>query len=142
MLQSLKLAAEPLTDSILRIRLTDANSKRWEVPTWLFRTSLLPGGGGGPDSSQAAGKAAAQPGEAGPAAADRPDAPASGSGSSSGASPQNNQQFKLELREAPFGIEVSRLGGSRATVFNTTGTRLVYKASGEWCFSLPCVPFL
>jgi len=104
MLQSLKLAAEPLTDSILRIRLTDANSKRWEVPTWLFRTSLLPGGGGGPDSSQAAGKAAAQPGEAGPAAADRPDAPASGSGRRSGASPQNDQRFKFELRRAPFGI--------------------------------------
>lgn len=136
--QSLKLSAEPLTESILRIKLTDADSKRWEVPTWLFRSSLLPGGGGGPDStSQPAGKPAAGAQKAGSSAGPvQPAAPASSRSSSRSArSQQNSQQFHLELREAPFGIEVSRHGGSGATVFNTSGTRLVYKAS-SWRLGL------
>lgn len=138
--QSLKLSAEPLTESILRIKLTDADSKRWEVPTWLFRSSLLPGGGGGPDrTSQPAGKPAAGAQKAGSSAGPvQPAAPASSRSSSrnrSASSQQNSQQFHLELREAPFGIEVSRHGGSGATVFNTSGTRLVYKAS-SWRLGL------
>lgn len=95
------------------------------MPTWLFRTSLLTGGGGSrhsqPDAPvKQAGQDAAATGHAGAAA----------SGSGGSASQPSSQRFDLELREAPFGIEVSRRGGSGAAVFNTTGTRLVYKASG------------
>ena len=128
-LQSLKLHAEPLTESILRIRLTDADSKRWEVPAWLFRSDLLPGGGGsGPDrkaaGSSKSGRALKAGASAGAAAGGAAGAPAHAGGSG-----ENSQQFKMEVQEAPFSMEVTRRGGSGAPVFNTTGMRLVYKAS-------------
>lgn len=43
----LRLDVEPLSDTVLRLKLTDAAAPRWEVPTWLFaQSSLLSGSRG------------------------------------------------------------------------------------------------
>eukprot|EP00887_Chlorella_sp_A99_P002350 scaffold10.g2350.t1 len=44
---TLALDVEEVSDSILRVKLTDAAAPRWEVPPWLFRGGLAGSGGGG-----------------------------------------------------------------------------------------------
>lgn len=51
--QRLELETQALSDSVLRMRLTDAGAQRWEVPRWLLASELLPGGGGGAASGGA-----------------------------------------------------------------------------------------
>ena len=122
--QVLKLEAEPLTDAILRLRITDAHAQRWEVPQWLLKSELLPGG-----------NRRRQPG-------------AAPKGGIARGAPQYSQ-YKLAVKQEPFSLEVSRpeeaqrpqqaaagqpgapgdSSSGGGTLFNTTGLRLVFKAS-------------
>lgn len=108
--RELRLSAEPLSPSILRVRLTDAHKERWEVPQWLFRSELLPGSNHSRRSSSG--------GSAG----------INGEGGTGGSGGQQQQQplFTTKLHKEPFGLEVVR-SDSGAVLLNTTGTRLVYK---------------
>lgn len=45
--QNLSLEAEQLSDSVLRLKISDAAKPRWEVPRWLLASQLLPGGSDG-----------------------------------------------------------------------------------------------
>jgi hypothetical protein len=123
----LKLEAQPLTDYTLRLRITDAHTQRWEVPQWLLKSGLLPGG------SQRQQRGAASQG---------------GTASEEGA--PRYPQYKLAVKQEPFSLEVSgpeeglqqqRAAAGQAgaagsgssgggTLFNTTGLRLVFKARG------------
>ena len=103
--QVLKLEAEPLTDAILRLKIKDAHAQRWEVPQWLLQSELLPGG--------------SQRRQAGTA---------SKGASASGAGAPQYPQYKLAVKQEPFSLEVARPEEGQ-TLFNTTGLRLVFKAS-------------
>lgn len=133
-LQNLRLEAAYLSDSVLRLKLTDAADKRWEVPTWLLRSELLPGSGGARKAAAATQPQAPATQQAQPALS------GAGSGSSSGG---GKRSLSLAVQREPFSLEVTRAGGAAlsgaapgATVFNTTGTRLVYKARC-WMLGLP-----
>lgn len=86
------------------LQLTDADAPRWEVPRWLLRASeLLPAGDARGSSRR---------------------------GGLGGSSREGGQRLSLAVREEPFSLEVTRpAGDGGATLLNTTGTRLVYKAS-------------
>jgi hypothetical protein len=95
--QNLDLQTQPLSSSVLRMRLTNADAQRWEVPRWLLASQLLPGGSGGSAGARAGDMRSSEP------------------------------AFQLRMKEDPFSLEVTRVDGG-ATLLNTTGTRLVYKA--------------
>lgn len=119
--QSLRFSADALAPGVLRLHLTDAAAPRWQVPTWLFRSELLPG-------------------------ADRPTrgaAPAEARAGGPGGGGGDKPQMQLTVREEPFSMEVvraaaapgQRRGGADVnaagdTLFNSTGTRLVFKVRG------------
>lgn len=116
--QALRLDLTAPGPGILRARLTDPRSPRWEVPPWLFKSPLLNGRGGGGACL----------------------APVHAHGDGGGGNMRRIWQagdIRVELKEEPFGLEVSRAApgqpdwaaGSGGTLFNTTGTRLAYKAS-------------
>lgn len=100
---------------MLRLKIGDAAVQRWEVPQWLLASELLPGSSGGPGGAAAVG---------------------GGSGAAS-----TGPLFELSVKQEPFSLEVTRsqaqaAGGSAGagegagrTVFNSTATRLVFKAS-------------
>lgn len=114
-LQALKLEAEQLSSSVLRLKLSDGGRQRWEVPLWLLKSELLPGSPGGGRASK------------------------SGDGHGRRAGDEHPRQLQLSVKQDPFSLEVSRPGegaagtGGVAALLNTTGTRLVYKASQERC---------
>ncbi|KAL4448262.1 hypothetical protein ABPG75_005481 [Micractinium tetrahymenae] len=113
-IQALRLDLTAPGPGILRLRLTDPRSPRWEVPAWLFKSQLLNGGGG-------SGTRLA------------PSHATDGGGSGSGSRRVwQARGIQIELKEETFSLEVSRAasgqpdgaaGGSRPLV-NTTGTRL------------------
>ncbi|PSC70424.1 alpha-xylosidase 1 [Micractinium conductrix] len=117
-IKSLRFSADALAPGVLRLHLTNAAAPRWQVPTWLFRSELLPG-------------------------ADRPTrgaAPAEARAGGPGGGGGDKPQMQLTVREEPFSMEVvraaaapgQRRGGADVnaagdTLFNSTGTRLVFK---------------
>lgn len=119
--QALRLELTAPGQGILRVRLTDPHSPRWEVPAWLFKSPLLSGKGANGTPLEAV----------------------SGTGTvvtGSGSSKQRVWQagdVQVELKHDPFSLEVARaapgeLGGAAGrgvTLFNTTGTRLAHKVS-------------
>lgn len=132
-LQALRLGLTAPGPGILRVRLTDPRSPRWEVPTWLFRSPLLNGQGGSgtrlvPATASSGGGA--------------------GGGSSSKGRLWQAGDIQVELRQEPFSLEVSRVAtpgqtdsvaGSSRALFNTTSTRLAYKASTAGLSTLPAL---
>ncbi|KAL4423393.1 hypothetical protein ABPG77_004324 [Micractinium sp. CCAP 211/92] len=118
-IQALRLELTAPGQGILRVRLTDPHSPRWEVPARLFKSPLLSGKGANGTPLEAV----------------------SGTGTvvtGSGSSKQRVWQagdVQVELKHDPFSLEVARaapgeLGGAAGRgviLFNTTGTRLAYK---------------
>lgn len=105
----LQLDVEEVTDSILRVKLTDPNRRRWELPAWLLK-------------SDPTGSMRVRCG--GAACTER----ARGGGAAAGGC-RCGKQYRFEHTGDPFSFKVVRTGGAKdgAAVFDTTGTRLVYK---------------
>jgi hypothetical protein len=128
-LQSLRLDAEPLSDAVLRLKIGDAASQRWQVPQWLLASELLPGASGNSQGKTAAASRASS-GHQGAATSSSAGAAVSSTG----------RLFELSVKQDPFSLEVTRSQSPAAgrgeaaeagrTVFNSTATRLVFKARG------------
>ncbi|GAB4817380.1 hypothetical protein N2152v2_004426 [Parachlorella kessleri] len=89
-----RVSLEQVSGSILRVKITDARQKRWEIPTWLFASEVLNG--------SAAAKSRSPAG-------------------------RGSRLYDLSYTRDPFSFKVSRRGKGGRAVFDTTGTRLVFK---------------